>query len=250
MIEVEHRGAVDVLHLMHGKANVLDTAFCHAISHAVDVLAMAPARAAVIVGQGSIFSAGVDLVRVLEGGESYIKVFMPALAKAFEAVFACAKPIVAAVNGHAIAGGCVLACAADRRLMTDGDGRIGVPELIVGVPFPTIALEIMRQASPAHVEALVLTGANLAPREALERGVVHAVVEPGKLIDAALARAERLAAMPAAAFALAKRQLRAPAMKRVREDGPVADPTVLALWASDDTHAAIKAYAARTFRKT
>src|SRR6185436_16842406 len=138
-------------------------------------------RAAVMVGQGSIFSAGVDLVRILEGRHDYVAVFMPALAKAFEAAFSCPKPVVAAINGHAIAGGCVLACAADRRLMALGEGRIGVPELVVGVPFPTIAVEIMRQATPAHVDALIMTGANLTPDEAQVRGVVHAVVEPERL---------------------------------------------------------------------
>ena len=68
----------------------------------------------------------------------------------FAATFSFPKPIVAAINGHAIAGGCVLACAADKRLMARDQGRIGVTELLVGVPFPRIAMEIMHHAVVPH----------------------------------------------------------------------------------------------------
>ena len=58
------------------------------------------------------------------------------------------KPLVAAVNGHAIAGGCILAATCDRRIMAEGNGRIGVPELVVGVPFPALPLQIMAARMP------------------------------------------------------------------------------------------------------
>jgi enoyl-CoA hydratase len=63
---------------------------------------------------------------------------LPASRKAFERLFFCQKPVVAAIDGHAIAGGCVLPCAADYRMMAQQTGRIGIPELLVGVPFPPL----------------------------------------------------------------------------------------------------------------
>jgi len=154
-------------------------------------------------------------------------------------------------NGHAIAGGCVLACAADYRIMAQQAGRIGVPELLVGVPFPTIALEIMRcVAAPEQFQALLYSGATLEPEDAMGRGLVDAIVEPGKLLEQAVAKAESLAALPAAAFELTKRQVHEPMMKRVHEEGPRFDAIVEALWAGPTAQAAIRDYVARTFKRS
>ena len=102
------------------------------------------ARAVIVTGTGSIFSAGVDLVRISAEGEGYVRRFLPALHRMFEAAFNLPKPLVAAVNGHAMAGGCVLACCADMRIAARGNGRIGITEMLVGVPFPALAFEVMR----------------------------------------------------------------------------------------------------------
>jgi len=148
---VEHRGSIAVVRLAHGKANAMDLEFCTAIAARVGECDADPSIAALLItGQAQIFSAGVDLVRMVNEGAAYVRRFLPALSASLQAVFACAKPVVAAVNGHAIAGGCILACAADYRVMARGSGRIGIPELIVGVPFPIVPIEIMRFVAPAN----------------------------------------------------------------------------------------------------
>src|SRR6476660_1842651 len=98
----------------------------------------------VLTGAGACFSAGVELRAILDGGGTYTDRFLAAVSAAFLAVFDHPAPVVAAVNGHAIAGGCVFAMAADVRLMSAG--TIGITELAVGVPFPMAALEICRYA--------------------------------------------------------------------------------------------------------
>src|SRR5262249_43491029 len=145
---LERRGSVALLTLAHGKANALDLELCEAIRVRVEECQASWCRAIVITARGSIFSAGVDLLRVVREGAPYVRRFLPALSRALETTFVGPRPVVAAVNGHAIAGGCILARAADRRLMARGAGRIGVPELLVGVPFPPVPLEIMRFAVP------------------------------------------------------------------------------------------------------
>jgi enoyl-CoA hydratase len=250
MIDLAYRGHVAVLTMRHGKANAMDGVFCEDIIKRLDEVRASPARAIVVTGQGNIFSAGVDLVSALAGGPDYFRHFLPPLRRAFEAVFFYPKPIVAAVNGHAIAGGCVLTGAADRRLMAQGSGRIGITELLVGVPFPVIALEIMRfAAAPQHFQRIVYSGATFPPETAVELGLVDEVVPADALIDRALAAAEALAALGPDAFALTKRQIRRPVRERLETDGPRFDPAVDAIWYAPETAARIRDYVSRTFKK-
>ena len=249
MIHREQHGAVTLLRLEHGKVQALDLELLREITLVLKAVASSPARACVITGTGSSLSAGVDLWRILDGGRAYIEPFLDALDEAFAALFALELPVVAAVNGHAIAGGGIIACACDRRVMARGKGRIGVPELLVGVPFPVLPLEIMRFATPAqHLQELVNGGANHLADEALARGLVDEVVEPEALIPRALAIAEQLASIPATSFALVKRQLRAPVLERwraMREH----DERVREAWCAQETHAAIRGYLERTLGK-
>ena len=145
MIELVEQDGVGVLRLAHGKVNAMSIEFCEALT--ARFAEISSARAVVMTASGRTFSAGVDLVRLLEGGAPYVRKFLPVLSGMFAAVFSHPAPVVAAINGHAIAGGCVLACAADKRLMARDGGRIGVTELLVGVPFPPAAMEIMRCAA-------------------------------------------------------------------------------------------------------
>jgi enoyl-CoA hydratase len=141
MIKSEIVDGIAVLTLAHGKANALDIEFCDALARHFAELRRSDLRAVVLTGQGKIFSAGVDLKRLSAGGADYIRRFLPALHRLYEAVFFHPKPVVAAINGHAIAGGCVLACCADRRIMARESGRMGVTEILVGVPFAALAFE-------------------------------------------------------------------------------------------------------------
>lgn len=250
MIELELRGGVAVLTMQHGKANAMDTTFCADLLKRLDELRASPARAVVITGQGNIFSAGVDLVRALDGGPDYFRHFLPPLRRAFAEVFFYEKPIVAAVNGHAMAGGCVLTCAADRRLMAQGTGRIGITEMLVGVPFPVIALEIMRfAAAPQHFERILYSGATFPPEAAVGLGLIDEIVPGDALLDRAIAAAETLGALGPDAFALTKRQLRQPTRERIERDGPRFDPAVDAIWYAPQTAVRIRDYVSRTFKK-
>lgn len=239
MLETEDRDGVTVLRLRHGKVNALDLELLRAITAAMGDLD--PAAAVVITGHGSAFSAGVDLKRVVEAGEDYVRAFLPALTEMFLAVFEHPGPTVAAVNGHAIAGGCVLVAGCDVRLMAGG--RIGLAELTVGVPFPTSAIEIMRHAVGPAAGYLALTGRLLDADQARAIGLVHDVTAADGLLDAAVALAQTMARTPAEVYALTKRQLQQPA--RAAVDGHSADEEAIeAGWRSPGTHAAIAAHLA------
>lgn len=207
---------VAVLRLAHGPVNVMDIEFCRAITERFRALADDPVQAVVVTGTDRAFSAGVDLKRYLDGGAAYVERFLPALTDAFHAVFELRKPVVAALTGHAIAGGGVLAACADVRLMAEGTGRIGVPELRVGVPFPRIAIEVLRYTvGDVTARRLVLGAQTYAPSEAQALGLVDRVVAPEELLSEAVTTARTMAAeIPADTFAVTKAQLRRDALER------------------------------------
>lgn len=248
MIHREDRDGIAVLRIKHGKANALDLELCGALVEAFD--AASEARAVVLTGTGKMFSAGVDLFRLLEEGRNYIDAFMPAMSEAFERIFAHPTPVVTAANGHAIAGGCLLVAAADDRLMAAGSARIGLPELQVGVPFPPIALEIMRFATaPQDFQSIVYRAETHDASFALALGLLDEVVEPDELLDRALARAARLASVHRASFAITKREIRRPVMDRVRALERTAGREIHDLWLEPETLERIRAYLDRTIPK-
>jgi enoyl-CoA hydratase len=198
MIEVETVEGIAVLRMQHGKANALDIEFCEALAARFNALRMNDeVEAIVLTGAGTMFSAGVDLKRLSAGGADYVRAFLPALHKLYEEVFFHPKPVVAAINGHAVAGGAILACCADRRIMAHEAGRIGVTEMLVGVPFPALAFEVLRAAVPAeYLAEFAYSGATYMTDDALECGWIDEIAEPEELLEDALAVAEELAALP------------------------------------------------------
>lgn len=231
---------IAVLRLASGKVNALDLDLLEAIIVAFAEIADAPA--VVLTGEGSCFSAGVDLRRILVSSAPEIESFLDALSRALLTVFTHPRPVVAAVNGHAIAGGCVLAVATDVRLMSGGS--MGLTELDVGVAFPTAALEIARHASGSRVQSLILSGRLIEPAEAVEVGFIDWVTDPEDLLDAAIAEARTLGRIPAETYEITKRQLHAPAMAAIAREYEIYDATVSQTWTSGSGRVAISSFVA------
>lgn len=246
MIQREQNGDVAILRIAHGKANALDIELLEEIGR--ELGAAGEARAVVLTGTGSMFSAGVDLFRLLDDGPARIGIFLDALDATILQLFEHSAPVVGAVNGHAIAGGGILVGACDYRIMSGG--KIGIPELLVGVPFPVAALEVARFATPAqHIQKIAYTGRTLGPDDALAHGLVDEVAAPEALEARALEVARQFAAIPRESFALAKRTLREPTLRRIAEARASIDRDVRRIWAEPGTHATIRAYLDRTVGK-
>jgi len=243
MIERSESDGIVTLTLAHGKASAMDIELLEALRR--ELTACDDARAVILTGRGSIFCAGVDLFRLVDGGADYVRRFFPLLRDTMRQLFAMPMPVVAAANGHAIAGGAILVYACDLRLMSAG--RIGTPELLVGVPFPTAALEIVRFAVPQS-QKYAYTGGTLPPDEARTAGLIDEVVAAEALLDRARELAAQLAAIPRESFRLTKAQLRAPAIELMSRDA--GDARALAVWSDAATHAHIREYLARTVRKS
>lgn len=234
-MDVEVVDGVSTVRLDHPPVNALDLEVLDDVIETMRGLD----GPAVITGAGGCFSAGVDLTAILEGGAEYTGRFMTSLSAAFLAVFDHPAPVVAAINGHAIAGGCVFAMAADIRLMSAG--TIGLTELAVGAMFPMAALEICRYAMGASVTPATLQAQTVDVATAAALGWVDEVVTPGELLPRAIALACELSGFAPAAFAITKEQLHRPARTAIDAGGET-DAVVRAGWMSEQTHARIKAF--------
>ena len=239
---------VDLLRFEHGKAHALDIELTEALRAALRE-ASSGEGALILTATGSIFCAGVDLVRVAQGGRDYIERYLPALSALFLELFTFPRPVVAAINGHAIAGGCILACACDYRILAEGTGRVGLPELNVGVPFPASAVELLRGVvGSAGLPELLYFGRTYEPAAAAAHGLVDEVTAPDALMPRALEAARELAARPAESFRLTKMFLRAGAAERIRAaDRELQD--LIGVWSSERTLEAVRAYVSATLKR-
>jgi enoyl-CoA hydratase len=249
MIKKEDWDSISLLRLEDGKVNALDLELCEALTESLIELERSSAKAVVLTGTGTTFSAGVDLFRLLDGGQDYVLKFVPALTGLLERLFLFPKPVVVALNGNAIAGGCVIACACDYKIAANGEGKTGVPEVLVGVPFPPSAFEIVRfAASPRYLQEIVYFGRYYDMEEGIQRGLVDETVSAPNLLSRATEIATKLSEIPADTFRLVKRQLREPYLATV-ERSKIRDEEILKVWCSEETHATIREYLRRTLGK-
>ena len=203
-IQTEKTDGIAVIRLAKPPVNALDVELLESLER--EVLAVRGVRGIVITGTGRAFSAGVDLHRVLDGGHPYTSRLLSSMSSCFETVYSLRVPVVAAVNGHAIAGGCALALACDTRYMSRG--KFGLNELALGLAFPPPILAIIATVLGDRAYSIV-TGAKLYdPEEAFDLRMVDGVIAPDELEKTAIAEAERLASIPAPVFAAAKSALR------------------------------------------
>lgn len=240
-IERAERGPVLVLALDRPPVNALDVETLDDLTDALVEARGDDPDAVVLTGAGRCFSAGADLQRILRGDASYIDAGIEALTRAFEALFTFPRPVVAAVNGHALAGGCVLTCACDYRVMSSTAGRIGAIELAAGVPFPAWALEIMRFAvGNDDLQEIILFGSSYEPAEALDRGLIDEVVGETELSSRAEDVAQTLAKVPRNTFSLTKAAVRKPAIEAARRGAMETDDQVKAAWRSPEVLESIR----------
>jgi enoyl-CoA hydratase len=251
MLDLERRGDADVLWLDRPPVNAANLDLLNALSKTIDEIESGSQGPLVLSGRGRAFSAGADLFAVLEGDGAYAAAFVAGLVRAFGTLFRFPRPLIAAVNGHALAGGAIVACCCDYRVAAGGGARIGVTEHAVGVPFPLTALEIVRHAvAPERFEEIVYTARTYSPAEAVQVGFVDEVVEPDALLGRALEIAEQLGRVPPSTYALIKEAVRRPTLERIAAHGAEHDARAAKGWQSAEVKDAIRAFLDRTVRRT
>jgi enoyl-CoA hydratase len=238
---------VVVLSLEGGKANAMTPELLDTIERMIDGFERGPAAAAVLTGYERYFSGGLALTHIIDLDVVEMRGFIEQFSRAMTRVFACGKPIVAAVNGHAIAGGCVLALMCDWRIAADDAAlRIGLNETQLGIGLPAIVIEALRAAvPPASIVPIAIEGTLFAPAQALALGLVHELAPPGELLARAIARAQSFAARPAAAVAQVKHALRAPALETIARTADQEVTRWLETWFSPEAQSRLHAAVAK-----
>lgn len=213
----------------------------------LDRIVEADGRPILLTGDGDAFSAGLDLKEVASLDPTGMEAFLRLFGTLAATLYTYSGPTVALVNGHAIAGGCILAACCDYRVAkSDPKIRIGLNEVALGIRFPPALLAILRmRLPPAHFETIILGAELHAPQAALALGLVDVVEEKAR--EVAEARLAALAAHPAVAYAGAKVDLRGRAAlvggDPEAERRFIAD--VLPTWTSDDLKARLRKVLAR-----
>lgn len=192
-------------------------------------------RAAVIAAEGPAFSAGLNLKTVPGLDRLGQRRLVDALNEGFGTLYAWPKPLVAAVNGHAIAGGLILALCADWRIAADAPMQVSLAEVRVGVTYPVAALEVARsELSAAAARRLMLLGETLDAAGAEAHAVFDERVPAASLREQAVAQAVRHAALPPKAFATIKREVRAPQLARIAAARAGQGEPRLAAWLGEE----------------
>jgi enoyl-CoA hydratase len=232
-MRIERVKDVAVVHMQAGKANAINTEFLASIESLFDAVEASDARSVVMIGYDRFFSAGLALPALIDLDRDRMRAVMLLFDRAMMRVFTSVLPVVAAVNGHAIAGGCVLALQCDVRLMAEGDFKIGLLEAQLGIGLPSSVFEPLRAQLPSSsLVPVALEGGMFSPVEAQRLGLVDALVPPDALFDRAVARAAELAKTPRQAYGQIKRAIRRAAIDAVKEHSEAERERWLDTWFS------------------
>ncbi len=244
-MQIQRTGEVAVLRIDTGKGNAMSRAFLDAAGAAFDELAASDARATVITGVGKFFSAGLALPELIDLPRDDMRAFMAYFDDVMGRLYALPMPTVAAVNGHAIAGGCVLAIQCDTRIMADR-GKIGLTEVTLGIGLPGGIVEALRHLVPGgSLFSIAMAGTLFDPADALRVGLVDEVVAADEVETTAMARAESLAGLGKAAYAQVKAALRRPVIERTIMTRDAELERWLDTWFSDEGQTKLRAAVAK-----
>jgi len=230
LIRAERQGQTAILFFSRPPANAFDLEFTGEFQARLDELAAdVPAGGVVITGDGKAFSGGVDFKAVPTDTAEQSARMISRINAAVTTLYGLPAATVAAVNGHAIGGAFVLMLACDVRLAADVDARLGLTEVIAGIPYPACPMEVVKaEIEPGYRRHLVLSGEIISPRQAEARGLVDELVAAPSL----LARAVELARVRSAAlsYGRVKQQLKADALARMRAIVETSSDPMLTHW--------------------
>lgn len=241
-INVEMEGSVAWVTIERGKVNALDDALRNELHECLRQLEDDPAvRAVVLTGTGKFFTFGLDIPLLLNYTKEEFTGFLTRFADLYAYLFLYPKPVIAALNGHTIAGGCMLATACDYRLMVIGKAKISLNEITFGSTIFAGSVEMLRACvGNRNGHAIIYSGAMLTAEEALDLGLIDQATTAEKLHEDAGKVAEDFASRDPRAFESLKGLLRKPIADawKPREQGSIAE--FVDIWYSESTRAQLE----------
>jgi enoyl-CoA hydratase len=241
-LRIEKRGDLAVLRLDKARGNAVDLPLLEDLAAACRALGQDDAVRGVLLASAhpKLFCPGLDLVTLIEYDRAQLESFLGKFAAAVWMLYGLRQPVVAALNGAAVAGGCVLALTADYRVLRRG-APIGLNEVKVGVPLPwSVALLLRSAVAPGSLARVALLGRNFSDEEAVAVGLADEVAEAEGFEERCLERLQEFAQKDPLALGITKTHLRADVLREMRAQEMERAGGFLDSWFSPATQARIR----------
>jgi enoyl-CoA hydratase/carnithine racemase len=231
-----HDGIAEV-RLERGKVNALNEQVVDEFSGCFRELAGdSQVRGILLTGTGKFFSFGFDIPEFMEAPKEAFARYLHKFTGLYRDLFAHPKPVVAAINGHAVAGGCMLATACDARVMVKENAKIGLNEIGFGSSLFAGSLALLRfWVGDRRAQEVVYSGALHTAEQALGLGLVDAIVSEAAVLDEARKRLEEHTAKSPTAFRSIKLLLRQPALEEIQRREAESVREFVEIWYSPET---------------
>lgn len=235
--QLDKHDGITTLTLTRGKVHALNEETADHLNARFDELRNdAETKAVVFTGEGNFFSFGFDVPELYDYTPDDMTRFVTKITSVFLKIFEFPKPVVAAINGHVVAGGVMLIAACDRRVMASGKARVSLNEITFGASLFAGSLEMLRCViGHRNAEIIALGGAMYSAEEGRDLGLIDVVTEPYSVLPEAQAMAVDMCKIDLTAFADIKRQLRAPVVERIKRDEADQIKRFIDIWYSDST---------------
>jgi len=251
MLERTEHGEILELRLARPPANALDAALIAALGEAIEAAPAAGARALVLSGRPGMFSGGLDVPSLLTLDRAGMEQTLRDFFRLMRALAASPIPTVAAITGHAPAGGAVLSIFCDARIMAEGDFRIGLNEVQVGLSLPqVIHTALARVVGERQAERLGVGGLLVPAGEALRIGLVDELVPVEGVVERALERCRDFLKLPPRAMATTRSLCRAGLVEAFDRQQGTTFERFVDDWFGDETQGAMRALVARLQSKS
>lgn len=241
-IKVSIKDHLAIITLDRGKSNALNAEMITELNDMLKNISADQNIAGVIItGKEHFFSAGLDLIELYNYGEEEVKSFWNLFLDFVATLTSFKKPLVAAVNGHSPAGGCVIALACDYRIMSEGKYIIGLNEVPVGIIVPNSIFQLYAfWIGQAHASRSLLEGKLFSPEEALQIGLIDEVVNPASILTAAERKIRKYMAMERNTWEQSKLNIRKELIATADADQSESLDAMLKQWWSPSTRSILK----------
>ena len=250
MIVATDHGAVRELRLDRPPANALVPELLAGLRDAVARAPEEGIRAVILSGRPGMFSGGLDVPHLLTLDRASIEGLWKTFYSFLHTLSASPIPVGAAITGHSPAGGAVISLYCDYRVMAEGDFKIGLNEVQVGLPMPPIILGALTRLVGPHPAERLAVGSQLIPSaEAYRIGLVDELAPLDQVVEKTLEWANRLLALPPVALARTRQAARADLVRLVESHMQGEIAILLEDWFSEETQASMRAVAERLAKR-
>jgi len=242
LIEIEKKDGIAMATLARGKVNALNEPLVDELRDRFQNLETdEEVRAVVLTGQGKFFSFGFDIPELLNYPKADFTRFLEKFTGFYTVLFLYPKPVIAALNGHTIAGGCMLSNACDYRIMVEKKAKIALNEITFGASVFAGSVEMLRfNVGSRNAQTVLYSGAMYSSKEAMGLGLIEQHTSSDRLLDTARETAAGFADKQPETFASIKQLLRTPVIDTIRDREAASVREFVDIWYSRETRANVK----------